>query len=163
MAAFAGEMSVDFSKFIDPTPLAVHPRLPLETVMELFKKLGPRVILVEHRGRLTGLVTVKDCLKYQFQVEAHENPKDDSGVQKGQEKAWLLLREAAGWFARKVGRYSGGRLQLGAGMTPPPSANSTTGFSERISREEDELGRQVPRATSGEDEGFELGDRRDGL
>ncbi|GAB1735806.1 hypothetical protein NU219Hw_g5149t1 [Hortaea werneckii] len=163
MAAFAGEMSVDFSKFIDPTPLAVHPRLPLETVMELFKKLGPRVILVEHRGRLTGLVTVKDCLKYQFQVEAHENPKDDSGVQRGQEKAWLILREAAGWFARKAGRYSGGRLQLGVGMTPPPSANSTTGFSERISREEDELGRQVPRATSGEDEGFELGDRRDGL
>jgi chloride channel 3/4/5 len=41
--------------------------------MELFKKMGPRVILVEHRGRITGLVTVKDCLKYQFKVEAQEN------------------------------------------------------------------------------------------
>jgi chloride channel 3/4/5 len=30
------------------------------------------VILVEHRGRVTGLVTVKDCLKYQFKVEAEE-------------------------------------------------------------------------------------------
>ena len=40
--------------------------------MEIFKKMGPRVILVEHRGRLMGLVTVKDCLKYQFKVEAEE-------------------------------------------------------------------------------------------
>jgi chloride channel 3/4/5 len=61
---------IDLSKFVDPTPLTVHPRLPLETVMELFKKMGPRAILIEYRGRLTGLVTVKDCLKYQFKVEA---------------------------------------------------------------------------------------------
>lgn len=64
---------VDFSRYVDHTPLTVHPRLPLETVMEIFKKMGPRVIIVEHRGRLTGLVTVKDCLKYQFKVEAEEN------------------------------------------------------------------------------------------
>ncbi|RDH38024.1 chloride channel [Aspergillus welwitschiae] len=63
---------VDFSRYADHTPLTVHPRLALETVMEIFKKMGPRVILVEHRGRLMGLVTVKDCLKYQFKVEAEE-------------------------------------------------------------------------------------------
>ncbi|TKA33822.1 hypothetical protein B0A49_13492 [Cryomyces minteri] len=91
------QMSVDFSKFIDPTPLTVHPRLPLETVMELFKKMGPRVILVEYHGRLTGLVTVKDCLKYQFKVEAQENPRDDARLERGQERLWELLRQAAGW------------------------------------------------------------------
>lgn len=64
---------VDFSRYVDHTPLTVHPRLPLETVMEIFKKMGPRAILVEHRGRLVGLVTVKDCLKYQFKVEAEEH------------------------------------------------------------------------------------------
>ncbi|KAJ5279681.1 Cystathionine beta-synthase core [Penicillium angulare] len=64
---------VDFSRFVDHTPLTVHPRLALETVMEIFKKMGPRVIPVEHRGRLVGLVTVKDCLKYQFKVEAEEH------------------------------------------------------------------------------------------
>ena len=64
------DAELDLSKFVDPTPLTVHPRLPLETVMELFKKMGPRSILIEYRGRLTGLVTVKDCLKYQFKVEA---------------------------------------------------------------------------------------------
>lgn len=67
-----GANHVDFSRYVDHTPLTVHPRLPLETVMEIFKKMGPRVILVEHRGRLMGLVTVKDCLKYQFKVEAEE-------------------------------------------------------------------------------------------
>lgn len=68
-----GASYVDFTPYVDHTPLTVHPRLPLETVMEIFKKMGPRVILVERRGRLTGLVTVKDCLKYQFKVEAEEH------------------------------------------------------------------------------------------
>lgn len=71
--ASIGTEHVDFSRYVDHTPLTVHPRLPLETVMEIFKKMGPRVILVEHRGRISGLVTVKDCLKYQFKVEAEEN------------------------------------------------------------------------------------------
>ena len=71
--SIVGASHVDFSRYIDHTPLTVHPRLPLETVMEIFKKMGPRVVLVEHRGRLSGLVTVKDCLKYQFKAEAEEN------------------------------------------------------------------------------------------
>ena len=63
---------VDFSRYVDHTALTVSPGLPLETVMEIFKKMGPRVILIEHRGQLVGLVTVKDCLRYQFTVEAQE-------------------------------------------------------------------------------------------
>ncbi|KAM3424470.1 Chloride channel protein [Cercospora zeina] len=102
MPETGGSMSVDFSKFVDPTPLAVHPRLPLETVMEFFKKLGPRVILVEHRGRLTGLVTVKDCLKFQFQHEQHENPRDDTSQLQNQEKVWVLIRTAALWVAVRL-------------------------------------------------------------
>ncbi|KAK9384270.1 chloride channel [Lipomyces mesembrius] len=61
-----GGMHVDFSQFIDITPITVNPKFPLETVMELFKKLGPSIILVEYRGRLCGLITPKDLLKYQF-------------------------------------------------------------------------------------------------
>ncbi|TKA25225.1 hypothetical protein B0A50_05923 [Salinomyces thailandicus] len=148
VTAMAGDMSVDFSKFVDPTPLAVHPRLPLETVMELFKKLGPRVILVEHRGRLTGLVTVKDCLKYQFQVEAHENPKDDTGLQKGQEKLWDGIKSCAGWVGGNLGRLSGGRLQLGVGMSPPASTGSET-FPGALHRD----------SGGGGEDGMELGDR----
>ena len=113
MAETAGQMSVDFSKFVDPTPIAVHPRLPLETVMEVFKKLGPRVILIEHRGRLMGLVTVKDCLKYQFQVEAHDNPRDDSAHTGREERLWDVIRRVSVWVKDRAGKWSGGRLRLG--------------------------------------------------
>ncbi|KAJ2977015.1 hypothetical protein NUW58_g7938 [Xylaria curta] len=34
--------SIDFSRYVDATPVAVHPRLPLETVMDMFRKIGPR-------------------------------------------------------------------------------------------------------------------------
>ena len=110
--ATSAQLRVDLSKFVDPTPLSVHPRLPLETVMELFKKMGPRVILIEHRGRLTGLVTVKDCLKYQFKVEAHENPSNASGMDERQEKLWGVIRKTAGWVD---GRLNVVRMKLGLG------------------------------------------------
>jgi len=108
----AGAMAVDFSSYVDSTPVTVHPRLPLETVMELFRKIGPRVILIEYHGRLTGLVTVKDCLKYQFKVEAAENPRDDHGVEEGHERMWSLMTRAAGWVSDKVSSASGGRIRL---------------------------------------------------
>ena len=119
MEATEGSMSVDFSKFVDPVPLAVHPRIPLETVMEVFKKLGPRVILVEHRGRLMGLVTVKDCLKYQFKVEHHEHPRnEDSKSKERQERIWDVMRFMAIWVAGKVRGLSGGRVVLTAPNHP---------------------------------------------
>lgn len=108
-----GQQSIDFSRFIDPTPLAVHPRLPLETVMEVFKKIGPRVILVEYRGRLAGLVTIKDCLKYQFKVEAHETPSHDDSLGLRQEKLWDMITRVADWIADRVMSVSGGRIRLG--------------------------------------------------
>jgi chloride channel 3/4/5 len=135
MAATAGQMSVDFSRYIDSTPLSVHPRLPLETVMELFKKMGPRVILIEHRGKLTGLVTVKDCLKYQFKVEAHENPKDDdTALEERQERLWHLFQRVGSWFSGKRPSWTGGVLRLGDdsvrnSVHTPPDEHSLPGRS----------------------------------
>ena len=105
-----GAGTVDFSRYVDHTPLTVHPRLPLETVMEIFKKMGPRVILVEHRGRLTGLVTVKDCLKYQFKVEAEENALatnssefnglgSNSAPEKLEDRLWRLIQNVIGFVS----------------------------------------------------------------
>jgi chloride channel 3/4/5 len=113
---FAGmaSSSVDFSRFIDTTPVTVHPRLPLETVMELFRKIGPRVILIEYRGKLTGLVTVKDCLKYQFKVEASENPRDDRHLVESQEQLWGVLKKSAWWVSDKVHHVSRGRIRIGS-------------------------------------------------
>jgi len=60
--------------WVNQTPLTVSPQLPLEIVMQLFKRMGPRVILVEDHGTLTGLVTVKDVLKF----TAMEKPDGDA-------------------------------------------------------------------------------------
>ncbi|CAO1630756.1 unnamed protein product [Sympodiomycopsis kandeliae] len=57
--------ALELGKWVDQTPLSVAPSMPLEVVMDLFKKMGPRVILVTNRqGSLEGLVTVKDLLKH---------------------------------------------------------------------------------------------------
>ena len=85
--------------------------------MALFKKLGPRVILVEHQGVLTGLVTVKDCLKYQFKHEAdvHREGEEDQGglMAEREEKLWGLIKSAAMWVNGKVEGWSKGRIILG--------------------------------------------------
>lgn len=38
--------------------------------MQIFKKIGPRVILIEQCGLVLGLLTVKDCLKYTLTQES---------------------------------------------------------------------------------------------
>ena len=119
IASSSGTQLVDFSRFVDPTPLAVHPRLPLETVMELFKKMGPRVILVEYRGKLMGLVTVKDCLKYQFKVEAqgngrHESREDEAAGEGRDEWLWRRIRGVGERVGDLIGRISRGRIELRA-------------------------------------------------
>ncbi|PUU79417.1 chloride channel [Tuber borchii] len=98
----SSSLSLDFARYIDPTPLTVHPRLPLETVMEIFKKVGPRVMLVEHRGKLSGVVTRKDVLKFQFKVENRENPRDDSAEVGREEKLWGIIVRVSLWLRRKV-------------------------------------------------------------
>lgn len=159
-----GLQSVDFSRFIDPTPLAVHPRLPLETVMELFKKMGPRVILIDYRGRLAGLVTVKDCLKYQFQVEAHETIREDSSLDERQERLWDTMKQAGDWVADTVMSISGGRIKLGGGG----GGGGGLGFSGSERRDPRDLLSPIPTSgphgildgTEDEEEGVELQDRR---
>jgi chloride channel 3/4/5 len=151
MPATAGQMSVDFSRFIDATPLSVHPRLPLETVMELFKKMGPRVILIEYRGKLTGLVTVKDCLKYQFKVEAHENPKDDdTAIEEGHERIWQFMNKIASWVGRKKPAWARGELRIGDTRSEQGSYSPDADGSQA---------RQRTAAHSTQESGLELEDR----
>jgi len=100
-----GGFSVDFARFVDPTPLTVHPRLPLETVMEIFKKVGPRVVLVEHRGKLCGIVTRKDVLRFQFKMENREHPRNEDDIEGDryrEEKLWEFIVRSAEWAKRKL-------------------------------------------------------------
>ncbi|KAF2010199.1 hypothetical protein BU24DRAFT_428214, partial [Aaosphaeria arxii CBS 175.79] len=139
MSATSHQVQIDLSKFIDPTPLAVHPRLPLETVMELFKKMGPRVILIEYRGRLTGLVTVKDCLKYQFKVEANDNPHQTNAINSQQEKIWTIMHKTALWIDGKLNIL---RRKIGIGrgdimLQSPTSVQSGDRERDRLRDDDD--------------------------
>lgn len=152
MAATSSQLSVDLSKFIDPTPLTVHPRLPLETVMELFSKMGPRVILIEYRGKLVGLVTVKDCLKYQFKVEAHESPQTAGGGSAAddarEDKLWNMIRTVAGWVN---GGYVKARKQVGLGGRQEIRLDSPAGTRDEHGEGERHHGAHVELEDRGED------------
>jgi chloride channel 3/4/5 len=142
---------VDFSRFIDSTPVTVHPRLPLETVMELFRKIGPRVILIEYHGKLTGLVTIKDCLKYQFKIEASENPRDDRHLVESQERLWGVLKKSALWVSGRLHHVSQGRIRIGGSQEEylrSPQRPSNAPSSHMMDGTED-----------GEDDGVELEDQ----
>ncbi|THH31347.1 hypothetical protein EUX98_g2859 [Antrodiella citrinella] len=59
--------------WVNQTPLTVAPQLPLEIAMQLFKRMGPRVILVEDHGALAGLLTVKDVLRFTWTEHSVES------------------------------------------------------------------------------------------
>ncbi|KAJ3181823.1 glycerol ethanol, ferric requiring protein [Gaertneriomyces sp. JEL0708] len=59
---FFRDGSIHLESFVDKTPLYVHPKVPVELVMDMFKKLGPRYIMVVHSGRLRGIITKKGLL-----------------------------------------------------------------------------------------------------
>lgn len=114
------------------TPLTVSPQLPLEIVMQLFKRMGyvvssiirdtsssliqllcfrnsPRVILVENHGELVGLVTVKDVLRFTA-AERHDlrspwsEQRFDSLVDEAREWTGDLAEDALAWCRRLLGR-----------------------------------------------------------
>ncbi|KAK4336235.1 Anion/proton exchange transporter GEF1 [Rhodotorula toruloides] len=106
---------VDFTSFVNQTPLTVSPKQPLEFVMQLFRRMGPRVILVERFGELIGLVSVKDCLRYTIAHEAghdhdaaHSSNADE--LEATLEELRLWWRDVRRWIAEKV-----------TGRTIPPS------------------------------------------
>ncbi|PPQ98205.1 hypothetical protein CVT26_003457 [Gymnopilus dilepis] len=81
------------------TPLTVSPELPLEIVMQIFKRMGPRTILVEDHGVLSGLVTVKDVLKFIATEKPDYRPSwDERGGLDG------LLEEIWTWASAVVSR-----------------------------------------------------------
>ena len=168
IASSSGQQTVDFSPFVDATPITVHPRLPLETVMELFKKIGPRIILVEHRGRLVGLVTVKDCLKYQFKVEAQQDGHNvaDNGDGNGtgerqQEGPRETALRVGKWVAEKLSALSSVRLKLSSRNAASVSGGNgwpwgTIEEGPRSRTHEDGHGRDILDGTEDVEGGLEL-------
>ncbi|KAK4050841.1 glycerol ethanol, ferric requiring protein [Microbotryomycetes sp. JL201] len=73
---------VDLTPYVNQTPITVSPKQPLEFVLQLFKRMGPRVLLIEQYGELVGLCTVKDCLRYQLahEITHHQLGHSSNGI-----------------------------------------------------------------------------------
>ncbi|KAG0264356.1 glycerol ethanol, ferric requiring protein [Mortierella polycephala] len=147
---------VDFGPFIDQTPIAVHPKLPLETVMEFFKKMGPRVILIEHQGKLVGLITIKDLLKYITRTEALDEEDDDMEEPAGGHFGRDSRRQGSDmdsdtrpWWSSALGNrhmngFGSGNVndRRTTGLSPPVSGLSSHGKGNGISQH------NLPRTTT---------------
>jgi len=98
-----------FWPWVNQTPLTVSPQLPLEIVMQLFKRMGPRVIIVEDRGSLVGLVTVKDVLKFTLtERDMTHSPWSEQEFEGVIEEVWTWtsdrFRRFLSWCSRLVRR-----------------------------------------------------------
>ena len=48
--------SVNFRGLMDPSPFQIADQTPMETVVEMFRKMGLRQVLVSHNGYVTGQI-----------------------------------------------------------------------------------------------------------
>lgn len=71
-ASTSSNSPLDFSAYIDPSPLALDICSPMELVYECFSKLGLRYICVLRQGKYVGLVHKKMFVRYVKDLEKKE-------------------------------------------------------------------------------------------
>lgn len=64
-----GPPPLKLKKILDMAPITVTDQTPMETVVDMFRKLGLRQVLVTHNGRLLGVITKKDVLRHVKQMD----------------------------------------------------------------------------------------------
>lgn len=62
----------DFTPYIDPAPVALDIRSPMDLVYEVFSKLGLRYICVSKDGKYAGMTHKKTFVKYMRELEKEE-------------------------------------------------------------------------------------------
>ncbi|KAH0283882.1 CLC voltage-gated chloride channel, partial [Aureobasidium sp. EXF-3399] len=72
-----GDDEFDFSSCVDPSPMALDIRSPLELVYELFSKLGLRYLCVLDGGKFAGLVHKKAFVRYVKELEHAERKGEE--------------------------------------------------------------------------------------
>ncbi|CAI4232802.1 unnamed protein product [Auanema sp. JU1783] len=55
-------------KIIDLAPMTITDQTPMETVIDMFRKLGLRQVLVTKNGKVLGIITKKDILQFMRNV-----------------------------------------------------------------------------------------------
>ncbi|XP_041987066.1 H(+)/Cl(-) exchange transporter 5 isoform X2 [Aricia agestis] len=68
-----GAPPLHLNRILDMAPITVTDQTPMETVVDMFRKLGLRQTLVTHNGRLLGVITKKDVLRHVKQMD-NEDP-----------------------------------------------------------------------------------------
>ncbi|XP_050301056.1 H(+)/Cl(-) exchange transporter 5 isoform X2 [Anthonomus grandis grandis] len=68
-----GPPPLKLRKYLDMAPITITDQTPMETVVDMFRKLGLRQTLVTHNGRLLGVITKKDVLRHIKQMD-NEDP-----------------------------------------------------------------------------------------
>ena len=71
---FFNAWSFIFYRIVDLAPVTITDKTPMETVVNMFQKLGLRQTLVTHNGRLLGIVTKKDVLRH---IKRMDNEDED--------------------------------------------------------------------------------------
>ncbi|GCC18718.1 hypothetical protein chiPu_0020871, partial [Chiloscyllium punctatum] len=61
-------------RILNLSPFTVTDHTPMETVVDIFRKLGLRQCLVTRSGRLLGILTKKDVLRHMAQM-ANQDPE----------------------------------------------------------------------------------------
>ncbi|XP_014364738.2 H(+)/Cl(-) exchange transporter 5 isoform X1 [Papilio machaon] len=72
-AALPAPPTLPLNRILDMAPITVTDQTPMETVVDMFRKLGLRQTLVTHNGRLLGVITKKDVLRHVKQMD-NEDP-----------------------------------------------------------------------------------------
>ncbi len=70
----AGTTPLKLWKILDLAPTCITDKTPMETVVNMFRKLGLRQTLVTHNGRLLGIITKKDVLRHIKKMD-NEDPE----------------------------------------------------------------------------------------
>uniref|UniRef100_T1IZ96 Chloride channel protein n=1 Tax=Strigamia maritima TaxID=126957 RepID=T1IZ96_STRMM len=71
---WTGPPPLKLKKLLDLAPITLTDETPMETVIDMFRKLGLRQVLVTHNGRLLGIITKKDVLRHIKQL-SNEDPE----------------------------------------------------------------------------------------
>uniref|UniRef100_A0A914WXW3 Chloride channel protein n=1 Tax=Plectus sambesii TaxID=2011161 RepID=A0A914WXW3_9BILA len=69
-----GPAPLRLRKLMDMAPTTLTDQTPMETVIDMFRKLGLRQTLVTRNGRLLGVITKKDVLTHMKQLDKGESP-----------------------------------------------------------------------------------------
>ncbi|XP_037069777.1 H(+)/Cl(-) exchange transporter 5-like isoform X5 [Pollicipes pollicipes] len=67
-----GPPPLKLRRILDLAPITITDQTPLETVIDMFRKLGLRQTLVTHNGRLLGIITKKDVLRHLKHLESED-------------------------------------------------------------------------------------------